>query len=195
MTPTTATTSTTATPTTSPPGGGWPALRQRLAVPVTLLLASLTAFGAGLTWMTHMHHRGLRYVDAGRMADYDAGYERLSDLTVIPTGVVGLLCVVALLAVRPGGVPRWMIGLCAALQAFVFVARISMWGAWAEEVREHGSIRLADGSLHDSYTRYMDTNWIRIAVISAYALLALAEGGLAATHRRRAGGQASLASR
>jgi hypothetical protein len=148
-------------------------LRERLAQPVLVLLASLGAFGAGLSFMTHMHHRGLEHIDPDRMTDYDAGYEALSDLTVIPTGVVGVACVVALLWLRPRGVPLWMLATSLVLQLFVFVSRISMWGAWAEDVREHGSVRLPNGSFHDSYTQYMDTNWIRIAVISAYAFLAL----------------------
>lgn len=154
-------------------------LRERLGTPAVLVLSALTAYGAGLAWMTHMHHRGLRYVDPARMTDFDAGYETLSDLTVIPTGVVGMACALALLWVRPRGVPLWMVGTSLVLQGFVFVARISMWGAWAEEVREYGSVRLPDGSFHDSYTQYMDTNWIRIAVISAYALLALTMAVLA----------------
>jgi hypothetical protein len=149
-------------------------LRPRLAQPVLVLLASLGAFGAGLSFMTHMHHRGLEHIDPARMTDYDAGYETLSDLTVIPTGVLGVVCVVALLWLRPRGVPLWMLATSLVLQLFVFISRISMWGAWAEEVRDYGSVRRPDGSFHDAYTQYMDTNWIRIAVISGYALLGLA---------------------
>ncbi|GAB4587160.1 hypothetical protein [Nocardia sp. IFM 10818] len=147
-------------------------MKERWGFPVLVLTAVAGVFGAGLAWMTHMHHRALRYVEPGRMAEFDAGYERLSDLTVIPAGVVGVAGSVLLLLLRPRGVPLWLIITTLALQLSVFVTRIWWWGAWAEEVRDAGSVWLADGGLHAAYTRYMDTNGIRIAVITAYAVLA-----------------------
>ncbi|GAA2612062.1 hypothetical protein SMC26_10255 [Actinomadura fulvescens] len=158
-------------------------MRERLALPVLLVLSTLAAFGAGITWMTHMHHRGLRYLDPERMPAYDQGYEQLSDLTVIPAGVAGLVCAMALLLLRPRGVPLWMIGLSLCMQASIFVARVFMWGAWADEVREAGSIWQPDGTLHPAYTDYMDLNWIRIVIISGYALLALVMATLAVSRR------------
>ena len=162
-------------------------LRDRFALPALLLLSALGAYGAGLTWMTHMHHRELEYVNPDQMAAFDAGYETLSDLTVIPVGVIGLVCGLAVLAWRPRGVPVWMIGLNLVLQVSVFITRIWLWGAWAEEVRESGAVRLADGSFHPSYTRYMDTNWVRIAIISGYALLSLTMAIVAVSRRKPAG--------
>ncbi|MBC9714821.1 hypothetical protein H9Y04_19905 [Streptomyces sp. TRM66268-LWL] len=160
---------------------------QPLSLPLLALLTTLTAFGAGLTLMTHMHHRALRFIEPGAMESFDSGYELLSDVTVIPVGVFGLVCTLALLVLRPPGVPRWMLATTAALQLSVFVTRIWMWGAWAEEVREAGSVRLADGTLHPSYTQYMDTNWIRIALIASYAALALTMTVLAARRARTSG--------
>lgn len=147
-------------------------MRERWGRVVLVLLATVTAFGAGLAWMTHMHHRGLRYLDPGQMGAFDAGYERLSDLTVIPAGVLGVAGSVLLLWLRPRGVPVWLIGTGLVLQLSIFVSRIWLWGAWAEQVRAAGSIRLSDGTLHPAYLRYMETNWMRIAVISAYAVIA-----------------------
>lgn len=149
-------------------------LRERLGLPLLLLLASLGAYGAGLAWMTHMHHRGLEYVGPAAMAAYDAGYETVTDVTVIPVSVAGLGCAVALLALRPRGVSRWMIGLSLVLQVSVLVIRVFTWGTWADEVREVGNVRLPDGSFHDAYSQYMDTNWIRIVLISSSALVGLA---------------------
>ncbi len=147
-------------------------MKERWGFPVLLLTAVSGVFGAGLAWMTHMHHRALQYIAPGRMAEFDAGYERLSDLTVIPAGVVGVAGSVLLLWLRPKGVPVWMIVGTLALQLSVFVTRIWWWGAWAEEVREAGAVWRADGGVHEAYSRYMDTNGIRIAVITAYALSA-----------------------
>ena len=159
-------------------------MRERVAMVALLLLGFLGAVGAGLSLMTHMHHRGLEFIAPGAMAAYDAGYERLTDVTVIPIGVLGLACTLTLLALRPRGVPLWMIGLTLALQLFVLVARLWMWGAWADEVRQAGSIRLPDGAFHPAYLLYMDTNWMRIAAIFGYALLALAMAITAAREPR-----------
>ncbi|MEV6280810.1 hypothetical protein [Nocardia sp. NPDC051832] len=147
-------------------------MRDRWGSVVLVLLVVVSVYGAGLAWMTQMHHRALRYLAPGEMAAFDDGYERLSDLTVIPVGVLGLAGWVVLLWLRPRGVLVWLAGLGLALQVSVFIARIWFWGAWAETVRETGSVWLADGALHPDYVRYMDTNWIRIVIISSYALLA-----------------------
>ncbi|WP_194820385.1 hypothetical protein [Nocardia sp. XZ_19_385] len=147
-------------------------MRERWGSVVAVVLAVVSAYGAGLAWMTHMHHRALQYLEPGRMVAFDGGYERLSDLTVIPVGVAGLLGWTVLLWLRPRGVPTWLVGFGLALQVSVFISRIWFWGVWAETVRETGSAWLADGTLHPDYVRYMDTNWVRIVIISAYALLA-----------------------
>lgn len=147
-------------------------MKDRWAFPVLVLTATAGAFAAGLAWMTHMHHRALRFVDPARMADFDSGYERLSDLTVIPAGVLGVVGSMLLLWLRPRGVAPWLIGTTLLLQLSVFVSRIWLWGSWAEEVRAAGSVWRADGSPHESYVRYMDTNWVRILIITAYTLLA-----------------------
>jgi hypothetical protein len=149
------------------------ALRMRIARWVLPVLSATGALGFGLSWMTHMHHLGLRHIDQAKMARYDAPYERLSDALVIPVGVLGVVCSVALLALRPHGVPLWLIGCNLVLQLAVFATRVGTWGTWAEEVREAGSVFLADGSLHPSYLLYVDTNWVRIAMIGGYALLSL----------------------
>ncbi|MFJ8039848.1 hypothetical protein ACIRBX_04930 [Kitasatospora sp. NPDC096147] len=110
------------------------------------------------------------YVAPAAMAAYDHGYELLSDLTVIPIGVAGVVCSVALVVLRPRGVPlgRVLTGLL--LQLSVFVGRAFLWGSWAEQVREAGAVRPASGALHPAYLRYVDTHWIRIALITGYAL-------------------------
>lgn len=149
------------------------ALRRRIARCVLPVLSATGALGFGLSWMTHMHHLGLRYIDQAQMTRYDAPYEQLSDALVIPTGVLGVVCSVALLALRPRGLPLWLIGCTLVLQLAVFATRVGTWGTWAEEVREAGSVFLADGSLHPSYLLYVDTNWVRIAMIGGYALLSL----------------------
>jgi hypothetical protein len=149
------------------------ALRRRITRCVLPVLLATGALGFGLSWMTHMHHLGLRHVDQAQMTRYDAPYEQLSDALVIPTGVLGVACSVALLALRPHGLPPSLIGCNLVLQLAVFVTRVGTWGTWAEEVREAGSVFLADGSLHPSYLLYVDTNWVRIAMIGGHALLSL----------------------
>ncbi|MFD4356362.1 hypothetical protein ACFWPX_27690 [Nocardia sp. NPDC058518] len=155
-------------------------MSQRLALPVLALLTATTAFGAGLAWMTHMHHRALQYLDPTRMTAFDDGYELLSDFTVIPVGVLGVVLSAVLLWLRPRGVPIWLILTTLGLQLSIFITRIWLWGAWAEEVRASGAVRVAGGALHPAYERYLDTNGIRIAIIACYALLALAMTILAA---------------
>ncbi|MEV6219333.1 hypothetical protein [Nocardia sp. NPDC051833] len=162
---------------------------QRWALPVLALLTATTAFGAGLSWMTHMHHRALRYLGPARMTAFDDGYETLSDLTVIPAGVLGVALSVLVLWIRPRGVPIWLPILTLVLQLSVFVTRIWWWGAWAEQVRDAGSVWIA-GGLHPAYERYMATNGIRIAIIAGYALLALVMTVLAA--RARSGSRGAI---
>jgi hypothetical protein len=160
-------------------------LRQRAALPLLVVLSALTAFGAGLSFMTHMHHRALWYVDQSRMAAFDAAYESLSDATVVPTSVLGIACTVTLLALYRRAVTVWLLGLTLVLQLAVVVTRIGTWGTWAQDVRDAGSVVLADGAPHPSYLLYMETNWMRITLVAGYAVLALVTATTAVTRAAR----------
>ncbi len=160
-------------------------IRQRAALPLLLALSASTAFGAGLAFMTHMHHRALWYIDQSRMVAFDSTYEQLSDAVVVPTSALGIACTVALLALRRREVPVWLLGLTLVLQLAVVVTRVGTWGTWAQEVRDAGSVLLADGTPHPSYLLYMETNWVRIALIVGYAVLALATAIVAVSRNVR----------
>ncbi|GLZ76723.1 hypothetical protein Afil01_15300 [Actinorhabdospora filicis] len=143
-------------------------------VPALLLPALavlLAGFGAGFVWMTHMHHLALPLVaDA---AAYDGPYESLTATLGVPVNAIGAVLAVALLVYRHPRVPWWLPALGLAVQAAVWFSRLWLWGAWAETVRAEG-VRLPDGGPHPAQLDYVDTHWIRIALISGYAVIALA---------------------
>jgi hypothetical protein len=140
---------------------------ERFGPQIVLALLVASWFSAGLSFMTHMHHRGLQFVQWDKMPLYDEGYELLSDWTVIPAGVVGLVCIALLQVAKPRAVPRRLVLVSFALQVSVFILRLVMWGQWAEE------IRAADSVFHPAYRLYMDWNWLRVTIIFACAILAL----------------------
>jgi hypothetical protein len=143
---------------------------RRAALWLLVFSSAVAFFNAGMTWMTHMHHEGLRHVEPGRMAAYDLSYEQLTSVTVVPLNALSILCVVAMLLLRPRGVPWWLIGAAAAVQATVWVVRTTLWGPLADDTRNAGWV-MRDGLLEPSYAQYMSTNWIRIALLSGYAVL------------------------
>lgn len=154
----------------------WSRLRVAGGRHAPLLLVMSTAvalFNAGMVWMTHMHHDGLRHVSPESMAAYDVTYENLAAWVVVPMSVLSVACALAMIVLRDPRVPRWMLGTGIALQVSVWVARMTIWGRLADETRAAGWASRVDGALEPAYAQYMATHWIRITLITTYALLVL----------------------
>jgi hypothetical protein len=148
-------------------------MRKLYSLLIMMVGLAVAGFAAGMVWMTHMHHRGQQYVEAGRLVAFDHGYETLTDQVAVPLAAASFGLALAMNVLRHPLVPWWLPLTAAALQVTAWLARTVMWGDWADQVRQAGGVRQADGTLHPAYVQYMDSHWMRIGLLTVYVLLVL----------------------
>jgi uncharacterized membrane protein len=137
-----------------------------MSSPTVAFVASLASswFMAGLIWIVQVVHYPL-FGRVGRegFAAYESAHARLITPIVGPAMLVELVSSLALLAVRPRGMPAWA--------AWAGVALVGI--AWAStafvQVPLHGT--LARGFDEDAHARLVATNWVRTIAWSGHAAL------------------------
>jgi hypothetical protein len=134
-----------------------------------LLLATfaLAAFGAGQVWLVQLSsYRLWRFVGAAEFRAYHLAWWRsIWGVVLAPAGLV-FLGAVAMIWIRPrevGSAEAWL-GL--ALQLALALGTAVWWGPLMARLEaEGGGLDLA------RYRLLMRTHWLRVAIITAYALL------------------------
>jgi hypothetical protein len=125
---------------------------------------ALAWFLAGLIWTIQVVHYPL-FARVGRegFAAYEQAHAHLITMVVGPAMLAELLAAVALVALRPRGVPAWAAWALLALLAAIWASTAFI------QVPCHNV--LSRGFDADAHARLVSTNWIRTIAWSARALL------------------------
>lgn len=132
----------------------------------TVLVANVAAawFLAGLIWVVQVVHYPLfARVGAEGFTAYESAHARLITLVVGPAMMVELAAALALVAIRPRGVPAWAAWTCLALLAATWLSTAAI------QVPLHAT--LARGFDPEAHARLVASNWARTACWSARALI------------------------
>jgi hypothetical protein len=139
--------------------------------PLGLLLAAfaLAMIAAGQVWLVQLSsYRLWAFVGRGEWRAYHEAWWRSIWFVVIAPAVILFLLSILMLEWSPAGVPAWTVWLGFALQV-ALVAGTALW--WAPLM---ANLLSEDGSLPAKrYQLLLNTHWLRVAVVSAYALLSL----------------------
>jgi hypothetical protein len=125
-------------------------------------------FGAGQVWMTQVSWKLWSFVGSADFPAYHRAWWRGIQPVVFPVAGITLIGSIILLWARPAGVPAWMAWAGVVLQAALWLPTAIWWGPG--NARLHEVLR-ADGSLDPLYVRLLVSNWARVAVVNASALL------------------------
>jgi hypothetical protein len=97
-------------------------------------------------------------------------------ITVFPQAILTTLISGLLLKRRPVGVPAFPLVLGFGLQLLVWLLTAMMWGRWQGQIAvglSSGTGRSLGPANYALYQILMDTHWIRVGIITAYAVLAV----------------------
>jgi hypothetical protein len=141
-----------------------------------LLLVTLGAscYSMGTIWMTQVSWRLWAYVGRDRFPAYHRAWwfgPRGIQPVVFPFGILATLGSFAQLCWRPQQVPGWMAWLGAALWIATWGSTVAWWGRTQARLEQ---VRREDGSVDPLYRRLLATHWLRVAFITASALLHVA---------------------
>ena len=127
--------------------------------------ATLTMFGVILVVQV-VHYPLFGKVGADGFAAYEADHARLITYVVFPPMAVELLTAVALVWLRPFGLPAWQVGAGLALVGVIWLSTAFL------QVPLHNA--LAAGFDTDVHRRLVATNWVRTAAWGLRSALVLA---------------------
>lgn len=136
-------------------------------MPALLVQAFASLAMTGLIWCIQVVHYPL-FAAVGRdeFTRYEADHARLITLVVGPLMLVELAAALWLAAVRPAGVPAWMVWTGLALVAAIWISTAAI------QVPCHA--RLAAGFDAEVHARLVSSNWIRTVGWTARGVLSLA---------------------
>ena len=116
--------------------------------------AAVTWFLCGLIVVIQVVHYPLfEMVDRTRFAAFELVHSNKIGLIVAPAMLLEVIAVVALLVVRPAGIPVWALWLSAGLVGLIWLATAFV------SVPQHAV--LSNGFDALAHRRLVDTNWIR----------------------------------
>jgi hypothetical protein len=78
------------------------------------------------------------------------------------------------IVLRHPRVPWWMIGLSTTVQLSTLIMTKLTRAEWQRQLGEMSYVRMPNGSINPVYEQIVDTHWIRIALVFAYAAVVLA---------------------
>lgn len=127
--------------------------------------AILAVWNAGIVWFTQIAVYPLwPLVGADNFHDYHLTWWHDMWPSFAPV-VLMFGCSVALLWVRPPGIPRWLLWLGVLLQIVVHALTAFFWAPI------QATMATPDGMSLEKYQALMNTHWFRVAFFFAYALL------------------------
>lgn len=138
---------------------------------LTLLVVALAvaACSVGAIFLTHAHYTMWAELTADQLAPiHTRWYHDVVAGFIHPTSGLSAVLAVALLVFRHPRVPWWLLGLGAAVLAAVFATSMLMWARWQDQIGE-------TDVLGRPYELIMDTHWLRITLVTAYAVVALSQ--------------------
>lgn len=134
-----------------------------------LLIALVVGFyNVGIIWLMQVHVYPLfGLVGEDEWVSYHtAHWHRIWGVVFVPAGLT-LLGAVLLVFFRPAGVPGWSLWLGLGVQVLLYALTAVLWAPMQVRLGKRG------GSRNAVYRRLLRTHWIRVALITLYALLLL----------------------
>lgn len=130
---------------------------------------ALGCYGAGQVWLVQLSsYRLWRCVGAQEFRAYHAAWWR-SIWGVVLAPAALLIVGSALMLWRPApGVPAWATWCGFALQAALLIGTAAWWAPLMARLEAPDG-----GMLRDRYQLLLISHWLRVAIVTAYALLAL----------------------
>ena len=138
---------------------------------VQLVTLATSCYNVGTIWMVQVSWRLFAHVGRREFPDYHRawwfGWRGIQPV-VFPAAIVAVLGSLAQLKWRPSRVPARAVWLNIAVQALVYALTGAWWGRWQAHLDQAVA---EDGSLTPLYRRLLSTHWLRVALLSAAALL------------------------
>jgi hypothetical protein len=129
------------------------------------ITAMLSVWNAGIVWFTQLAVYPLwPLVDAQHFHDFHLTWWHDMWPSFAPV-VLMFLCSVALLWVRPQGIPKWLLWMGLALQATVHTVTALFWAPI------QAAMATPQGMSMLKYQQLMNTHWWRVGLFVAYAAL------------------------
>jgi hypothetical protein len=133
-----------------------------------LSTAALSFYGTGNIWLVQLSsYRLWRYVGPREFWTYHlAWWHSIWGVIFVPAGLV-FVGSVLMLWLRPPGVPGWAVWLGFGLQVLLYTLTAVWWGPLMARLATREA-----GLLLPLYNKLMLNHWLRVAIVTAYGLLA-----------------------
>lgn len=161
------------------------ATRTRWSLVILIVAVALACANVGQILLTHVNYMSWARIGPAEMDAVHQSWSKAVDVIIMPLSITSAVSVVAVALLRHPRVPWWSIALAIGLQVATFVTSFTMWAVWQNQIGQSGLVRMPDGSLNPVYERIMDTHWLRIALMVAFALVLLGMAITAVTGRAR----------
>lgn len=148
-------------------------MKDRWATILLALATALAAANVGQILMTHAHYRSWQHITPHDMTAVHDNWAATVDAVIMPLAIASALCTLGLLVLRHSRLPWWTVATATAIHTAVFVTSFTMWAKWQHQIGNGGYVRDTDNTFSVPYERIMDTHWLRIALMTALALVTL----------------------
>ena len=150
---------------------------------VQLVTLATSWYNVGTIWMVQVSWRLFARVGRAEFPAYHRAWWfglRGIQPVVFPSAILTVLGSIAQLRWRPRGVPAAMVWLCLTIQALVYALTGMWWGRWQADLDQ---VWQEDGTLNPLYRRILTTHWLRVALITAAAVLQCRIASIGLRHR------------
>lgn len=144
--------------------------KAAISLPMGILIVNLAAssYNVGTVWMAQLNYNLWAYVGVNEFGVYkDEWWSRIQPV-IFPLAGVSTICSLAMLRWRPAGVPAWALWLGVALQAGWIGGTLVWWAPLMVRMKQ------VSGDYKSDYDQLLTTHWIRVSIITAYAILVFA---------------------
>ncbi|CAM3528918.1 hypothetical protein KIPE111705_12720 [Kibdelosporangium persicum] len=159
------------------------AARTRWSLVILIAALTLACANVGQILLTHANYMSWSRIGVAEMDAVHDSWESIVDIVIMPLSIASAASMVAVALLRHPRVPWWAVGAGIGLQVAVFVTSFTMWAEWQNQIGTSGLVRMPDGSLSEPYVRLMDTHWLRIAMMTVFALFLVGMAIAAVTRR------------
>jgi hypothetical protein len=134
---------------------------------VLILTAALSFYGLGQIWLVQLSsYRLWAYVGASEFEAYHLVWWRSIWGVVLGPAALVFVGSIAMIWMRPDGVPSQAVWLGLALQVLLLLGTAFWWGPLMARLSEPGS-----GLILPLYHKLMLTHWLRVGIVTAYSIL------------------------
>src|SRR5579859_3572088 len=135
-----------------------------------LITLALSWNGTGNVWLTQLSWSLFAYVSGPNFAAYHQAWWIGVQLFTLPLAILVYVCAIAQLRWRPAGVSAWMAWVGVGMRTAMNILTVVWFGAGQARLTQ---AVLPDGSLDPFYVQLVQTQWVRVALVTAFALLEL----------------------